>query len=146
MTEVTPAGPAWRLSMYALCIVMAVSGPGFFALDLLLDANRLAGILIGGLLSLILVPLGVALWNDVRGTARRMRRLRTAGVPATAEVLALTPTDHDEGTRVELTIWISAPGVEPFEATHTRDGGDGLKVGSTLGAVVDPAGRLYALV
>lgn len=145
MTEVTPVGRAWRISMYALCVVMALSGPGFVALDLLLDANLLAGIVIGGLLSLILVPLGVALWNDVRQTARRMRRLRTAGVAGTAEVLTVTPSSHDEGTRVQLDLWISAPGVEPFEATHKRDGGDGLKVGSTLGAVVDPAGRLYAV-
>jgi hypothetical protein len=146
MTEVTPAGRAWRLAMYALCVVMVVSGPGFFALDLLLDANRLAGILIGTTMTVILVPLGIVLWNDVRRTARGMRRLRTAGVPATAEVLAVTPSRHDEGTRIEVNLWISAPGVEPFGATHSRDGGDGLEVGSTLGAVVDQAGRLYAVV
>jgi hypothetical protein len=145
VTEVTPAGRMWRFTMYALCVVMALSGPGFLALALLLDANRWAGILIAGALTAILAPLAVALWSDVRRTVRRMRRLRTAGVSATAEVLAVRPTNHDEGTRVELDLWISAPGIEPFEVLHTRDGGEDLQVGTTLGAVVDATGRLYAM-
>jgi hypothetical protein len=146
MTEVTPAGRVARLAMYALCIVMVASGPGFVALDLLLDASLWAGLLIGGAMTLILVPLGLALWNDVRSTARRMRRLRTKGVPATAEVLAVRPTTYDGNTRVELRLWIDAPGIEPFEARHTRGGSDDLQVGTTLGAVVDPDGRLYTVV
>ncbi|KAA1395397.1 hypothetical protein [Aeromicrobium ginsengisoli] len=146
MTEVTPAGRVARLAMYALCVVMASSGPGFLALSLLLHADLWAGLLIGALLTLILVPLGVAMWSDVRSTARRMRRLTAAGVPATAEVIAVRPTTYDSNTRVELRLWINAPGVEPFEASHTRDGGSRLEVGTTLGAVVDPDGRLYAVV
>lgn len=146
MTEVTPVGRAWRLTMYAWCVVMVLSGPGFLALGLLLDANVWAGIVIGAALSLILVPLAVAMWSDIGRTARGMRRLHTAGVAATAEVLAVSPSSHDEGTRVELKLWIDAPGVEPFEATHTRDGGDGLEVGTTLAAVVDPADRIYSVV
>src|SRR5215213_1030127 len=118
MTEVTPAGRVWRFAMYALCILMGLSGPGFVALDLLLDASVWAGILIGGTMTLILVPLGIAMWNDVRSTARHMRRLSVAGVPATAEVLAVRPTAYDSGTRVALRLRINAPGVEPFEAEH----------------------------
>ena len=146
MTEVTPAGRVARLAMYALCVVMVSSGPGFLALSLLLHADLWAGLLIGAVLTLILVPLGVAMWSDVRSTARHMRRLTAAGVPATAEVIAVKPTTYDGGSRVELRLWINAPGVEPFEASHTRDGDSGLQVGTTLGAVVDPDGRLYAVV
>ena len=146
MTEVTPVGRTWRLSTYGLCLVMVLSGPGFLALDLLLDANIWAGIVIGALLSLILVPLAIAMWSDVGRTARRMRRLDAAGVPATAEVLSVTPTSYDDRTRVELKLWIDAPGIEPFEALHTRDDSTDLDVDTTLGAVVDPAERLYAVV
>lgn len=146
MTEVTPVGRGWRLSTYALCIVMVLSGPGFLALGLLLDADPLACILIAAAMSLFLVPLGALLWSDVRRTARGMRRLDVAGVAATAEILAVTPTSYDDRIRVELNLSINAPGIEPFEAVHRRDGGDDLQVGTTLGAVVDPDGRFYAVV
>jgi uncharacterized membrane protein YhaH (DUF805 family) len=146
VTEVTPAGRISRFTMYALCVVMAVSGPGFLVLGLLLDASVWAGILIAAVLSLILIPLAFAMWSDVRRIARRMSRLHDAGVAGTAEVLAVRPTSQDDGARVELDLWISAPGIEAFEALHTRDGSDELQVGTTLGAVVDAASRLYAVV
>lgn len=146
MTEVTPVGRGWRLSTYALCIVMVLSGPGFLALGLLLDADPLACLLIGAAMSLVLMPLGAFLWSDVRRTALGMRRLDVAGVAATAKILAVTPTAYDDRVRVELNLSIIAPGIEPFEAVHLRDGGDDLQVGTTLGAVVDPDGRFYAVV
>ena len=146
MTEITPAGRVWRLAMYALCIVMVLSGPGFLALGLLLHASVWACVVIAGLLSLILVPLGLVLWSDVRRTARGMRRLHAAGVAGTAKILSITPTSYDDRIRVKLRLWISAPGIEPFEALHTRDGSDDVEVGTTLGAVVDPTGRVYSVV
>lgn len=146
MTEVTPVGRVWRMSMYALCVVMVLSGPGFLALGLLLDADAWACVLIAVVLSLVLIPLGVALSSDVRRAARGMRRLQVAGVAATAEILSITSTSYDDRTRAELSLSISAPGIEPFEVSHTRDGTDDLEVGATLGAVVDTTGRWYALV
>ena len=146
MTEVTLVGPSWRVTMYALCVVMVLSGPGFLALGLLLDADVWACVLIAVLLSLVLVPLGVALGSDVRRTARGMRRLHIAGVAGTAEILSVTPTSYDDRTRAELNLSISAPGIEPFEVVHTREGGDDLQVGATLAAVVDATGRWYAVV
>ena len=146
MTEVTPVGRVWRMSMYALCVVMVLSGPGFLALGLLLDADLWACVLIAVVLSLVLIPLGVAMWSDVRRMARGMRRLHLAGVFATAEILSITPTNYDDSTRAELNLSISAPGIEPFEVVHTRDGGDDLQVGATLGALVDPAERWYSVV
>src|SRR5687768_13104444 len=113
MTEVTPVGRVWRLSMYALCILMLLSGPGFLALSLMLDASVWAGVLIGGLLSWCLVPLGIVLWSDIGRTARGMRRLSMAGVPGTAEVSSVTPTRYDDRTRLQLKLWIKAPGIEP---------------------------------
>ncbi|VXC38013.1 hypothetical protein [Aeromicrobium sp. 9AM] len=145
MTEVTPVGRAWRVSMYALCVVMVLSGPGFLALGILLDADLWAVILIAVVLSLILVPLGYAMGSDIRRTARGMRRLDVAGVAGTAEVLSVTHTTYEDRTRIELNLSISAPGVEPFEALHTRDGSDDLEVGTTLGVVVDPCDRFYAV-
>jgi hypothetical protein len=146
MTEVTPAGRMWRFTMYALCVVMVLSGPGFLALDLLLHASVWAGILIAAVLSLILIPLGLAMWSDVRRTARGMRRLHIVGVAGTAEILSVTPTRYDDRTRVALNLLISAPGIEPFEVVHSHDSSDDLQVGTTLGAVVDSAGRFYAVV
>ena len=145
MTEVTPVGRVWRLSMYALCLLMVLSGPGFLALDLMLDASVWAGILIATVLSVILVPLALALWSDVRRTARGMTRLHDAGVAGTATILSVTPTSYDDRTRLALKLWITAPGVEPFEALHTRDNDDALEVGRTLGVVVDAADRVYAV-
>jgi hypothetical protein len=146
MTEVTPVGHGWRVAMYAFCIIMVPTGPGFLALGLLLDANVWACLAIAAVLSLVLIPLGIALWFDVRRTARGMRRLHIRGVAATAKILAITPTSHDDRVRVELSLSISAPGVEPFEARHTRDSSEHLQIGSTLEARVDPAGRFYAVV
>lgn len=146
MTEVTPVGRSWRVTMYALCVLMVLSGPGFLALGLLLDADVWACVVIAVVLSLVLVPLGVALWSDVRRTARGMRRLRIAGVAGIAEILSVTPTSYDDRTRAELNLSIRAPGIEPFEVVHTRDGGDDLQVGTTLGAVVDATGRWYSVV
>ena len=85
MTEVTPVGRTWRVTMYVLCVVMGLSGPGFLALGLLLDADLWACVLIAVVLSLVLVPLGVALWSDVRRTAQGMRRLHIAGVAGTRD-------------------------------------------------------------
>ena len=76
MTEVTPVGRVWRMSMYALCVVMMLSGPGFLAVGLLLDADAWACVLIAVVLSLVLIPLAVALWSDVRRTAQEMSRPR----------------------------------------------------------------------
>ncbi len=145
MTEVTPVGRVWRVTMYAMCLVMVLSGPGFLALGILLDGDLWAVILIAAVLSLILTPLALAMWFDVHRTARGMRRLEVAGVAGTAEVLSVTHTSYDDRTRVELNLSISAPGVEPFEALHTRDGSDDLEVGTTLVVVVDAADRVYAV-
>ena len=146
MTEVTPVGRTWRATMYVLCVVMGLSGPGFLALGLPLDADLWACVLIAVVLSLVLVPLGVALWSDVRRTAQGMRRLHIAGVAGIAEIVSIKSTSYDDRTRAELNLSISAPGIEPFEVVHTRDGVDDLHVGATLGAVVDATGRWYAVV
>ncbi len=145
MKEVTPVGRMWRVTMYAMCVVMVLSGPGFLALGILLDADLWAVILIAAVLSLILTPLALAMWFDVRRTARGTRRLEIAGVAGTAEILSVTPTTHDDRTRVELNLSISAPGVEPFEALHIRDSSDELQVGTTLGVVIDPCDRVFAV-
>lgn len=76
MTEVTPVGRVWRVTMYGLCVFMVLSGPGFLALGLMLDADLWACVLIAVVLSLVLIPLGVALWSDVRRTTRVMSRSR----------------------------------------------------------------------
>jgi membrane protein implicated in regulation of membrane protease activity len=70
-----------RLATYALCLVMFLSGPGFLALVLLLDASVWAGIVIAAALSLVLVPLGVTLGRDVTQAAdqRRLAERSRAG-------------------------------------------------------------------
>jgi hypothetical protein len=146
MTEVTAVGSVWRLTMYVLCIVMVSSGPGFLALGLMLDASVWGFIVVAAVLSLVLIPLGIALWFDVRQTVRGMRRLHQRGVAGTAEILSVTPSNHDDRVRVELSLSISAPGVEPFEALHTRDSSEHLQVGTTLETRVDPAGCFYTVV
>jgi hypothetical protein len=77
MKEVTPIGRVRRLTTYALCVVMVLSGPGFLALGLMLDADVWPCVLIAVVLSLVLVPLAIALGSDVRRTAQEMRRVRS---------------------------------------------------------------------
>ena len=73
MVQVAPSVRLSRLGTYALCVVMVLSGPGFLALGLLLDAHVWACIVIAAVLSLILVPLGLRLGSDVRRTATQRR-------------------------------------------------------------------------
>jgi low temperature requirement protein LtrA len=75
MTEVTPVGSGWRVTMYALCILMVLSGPGFLALGVLLDAHAWACSAIAAVLSLVLIPLGLTLGRDVRRSRLSQRRL-----------------------------------------------------------------------
>lgn len=145
MTEVVPVGRLWRASMYVVCIFVVLSGPAFLVLAHVLGASLWIGVLIGALLSLILIPVGLAMWFDVRRTARGMRRLDTAGIAGHATILSITSSSYDDRTRVALRLRVNAPGVEPFEALHTRDEDDALEVGATLGVVVDPVGHFYAL-
>ena len=76
MTEVTPVGRVRRVLTYTLCVFMVLSGPGFLAIGLSLDADVWACVLIAVVMSLVLVPLGVALWSDVRRATRELSRSR----------------------------------------------------------------------
>jgi hypothetical protein len=78
---VTRVGRTRRLPTYALCVVMMLSGPGFLALGLMLDAEVWAVVLIATVLSLVLVPLGLTLGHDVMRTAdqRRLAERSRAG-------------------------------------------------------------------
>ena len=73
MVQVAPGVRLSRLGTYALCVVMVLSGPGFLALGLLLDASVWACVVIAAVMSLLLVPLGVTLGRDVTRTLTQRR-------------------------------------------------------------------------
>ncbi|MEV7397684.1 hypothetical protein [Aeromicrobium sp. NPDC092404] len=73
MTEVTPPGRNWRFASYALCALMALSGPGFLALGVLLDAHVWTTLAIAAVLSAILLPLAFTLARDAWRSAGQRR-------------------------------------------------------------------------
>ncbi|MFE9657297.1 hypothetical protein [Micromonospora sp. NPDC006431] len=102
---------------------------------------------VGVLSVLILLVVGLALWFGADAGRDETQRLRAAGRPASAEVLAKELEDPHDGSAdyAVLTLRISGEGVPPFEAVYRCDDEPVLQVGARLKAIVDPADNLFTL-
>jgi hypothetical protein len=102
---------------------------------------------VGVVVLLAMAVLGLMIWSGAEDRIADTRRLREAGRPATAEILALELEQHHDGSddMALLTLRISGEGVPAFEATYRCTNEPALRVGAQLDATVDPTDNLFTL-
>lgn len=76
-------------------------------------------------------------WIIINREQQRANRLATAGIKASAEVLASQWCIVNDENGVALTLRITAPGIEPFQTVHRTEEKPGQQVGARLPALVD---------
>ncbi|NLP82998.1 hypothetical protein HF576_03985 [Microbacterium sp. CFH 90308] len=145
--SVEPDGKVARGIMRLLAVLVGLTGPVVIILGLLLaDGEGLwISLVAGGVLTVVTVPLGISMWMAQTHEHEQTLRLRERGVPASAEVLQITPTSYGEESRMTLTLRVTGPGITTFQATHSCAFDSSLSVGDRLGAVVDPSTNGYAI-
>lgn len=114
------------LRLFAAALV--VTGPIVYA------AND--GGTVGIVLTVVPLPLGIAVWRGISRAKRRLLRLDAVGLPATAEVLSVEPISEDATVRVRLRI--SGPDVPGFVIEHDAGYHPVFTPGNRLVAAVDP--------
>ncbi|MFE2752019.1 hypothetical protein ACFXGA_08430 [Actinosynnema sp. NPDC059335] len=114
------------LRLFAAALV--VTGPIVYAAD---DGGA-----VGVVLTVVLLPFGIAVWRGIARAKRRLLRLDEVGLPAIAEVLTAEPISEDSTVRVRLRI--SGPDVPEFEVEHDAGYHPALSPGNKLVAAVDP--------
>lgn len=129
-----------------LAALMSLCGPAVLVGAALRPEDRWIALLAGALATAVGVPAGIAVWRLAHRNRAATRRLEAVGVPAAAEVLALTLVASDEGHTYEVVMRVSGPGLDSFEVTQRRTGDGDLHVGARLRALVDPADRSYAIL
>lgn len=139
-TRVSRVGPRSAAFLYGAAATLCLCGP--FTLGAVLVAGREL-LLIGVVFTVVLLPLGLALWGHTAAERGAGRRLDAQGIPATAEVTALTTWEDGEDSGADVGLWISGPGFPPFETTWRRSSHGALRVGLRLPAVVDPPHATY---
>ncbi|GAA1587817.1 hypothetical protein GCM10009804_49920 [Kribbella hippodromi] len=137
VSRVTGVG---AVSVYGIAGVMILSGPVMLGARLLAGADVLV---MGIVFTVLLLPLGLALWASTSVEREQNRQLDAFGVPAVAEVIELGRWDDGESAGVELELRVSGAGFAAFEATWKRSSSLSLRVGTRVGAVVDPAIGLF---
>ena len=125
----------WRL----LSAVLVAAGPVVAAF-----ASAAPQLVLGGVLSLVLVPTGIGLWRGTSRAKRRLLWLDEVGLPATAAILAVEEGGGDDNP-LSLTVRVSGPDVPAFEAVLRTGYRPDLKPGRELTAVVDPGDRTFLI-
>ncbi|RMI28566.1 hypothetical protein [Nocardia stercoris] len=119
-------------------------------------AGVLAGLMVSGiawwergLVGILCVPLlaaaSLSLWSDAGEQQADFARLRASGLPAVAEVVAMTVTNDGESDWATMTLRISGPDVPMFEGCVRCHPEPMMRLGARLDAVVDPADNLFTL-
>ncbi|NUT93971.1 MAG: hypothetical protein HOY78_18315 [Saccharothrix sp.] len=126
--EVRGANRGNNVILHLFAVALMVTGPIVYA------AND--GGTVGIVLTVILVPLGIAVWRGIARAKRRLLRLDAVGLPATAHVLTYEPISEDSTVRVQLLI--KGPDVPEFIIEHDAPYHPSLRAGNKLDAVVDP--------
>ncbi|MER5261727.1 hypothetical protein ABTZ99_06545 [Actinosynnema sp. NPDC002837] len=126
--EVRGANRGNNVILHLFALALMVTGPIVYA------AND--GGTVGIVLTVVLLPLGIAVWRGIARAKRRLLRLDEVGLPATAEVLSMEPISEDSTVRVRLRI--SGPDVPEFEIEHDAGYHPSLRPGNKLVAAVDP--------
>ncbi|KXK63899.1 hypothetical protein AWW66_00125 [Micromonospora rosaria] len=131
-------------------LAICLPGPVLLTVALTLDPPlppaEFWGMLAGDvLITIVGVGFGVLGLRLVTRSRRDARRLATAGVAATAEILTVAHHLGGEDPGLELHLRISGPGFAPFGADTIRPDDPALVPGAILTAVVDPADRLFRI-
>ncbi|MEU4767623.1 hypothetical protein AB0H12_30655 [Actinosynnema sp. NPDC023794] len=126
--EVRGANRGKNVVLHLFAVALVVTGPIVYATN---DGGA-----VGTVLTVVLLPLGIAVWRGIARAKRRLLRLDEVGLPATAEVLSMEPTSEDATVRVRLRL--SGPDVPEFEIEHDAGYHPSLRPGNKLDAAVDP--------
>ncbi|MGW6928474.1 hypothetical protein ACWGE0_00335 [Lentzea sp. NPDC054927] len=113
--------------LHLFAVALMVTGPIVYAAN---DGT------VGIVLTVVLLPLGIAVWRGIARAKRRLLRLDEVGLPATAVVLTVEPISEDPTVRVRLLI--KGPDVPEFVIEHDARYDPSLKPGNKLVAAVDP--------
>ncbi|MFF3853190.1 hypothetical protein [Micromonospora sp. NPDC002575] len=143
-------GPISALLCRLVFLAICLPGPVLLVAAVTLDPPRSPtdfwGLLAGGaLITPIGVGFGVFGWRLVSRSRHDARRLSAFGVPATAQILAVSNNLGGEDPGLKLRLRISGPGFVTFEADTVRGDDPALVPGASLAAVVDPADRLFSI-
>lgn len=114
--------------LHLFAVVVMATGPIIYASN---DGNT-----VGIVLTVVLLPLGIAIWRGIALAKRRLLRLDEVGLPATAVVLSMELISEDATVRVRLLI--KGPDVPEFVIEHDTRYDSSLKAGNKLVAVVNP--------
>ncbi|MER5360125.1 hypothetical protein [Streptomyces sp. NPDC002785] len=136
-TQISRAG----FGQYEVAALMCLCGPVMLGFALFAGADLMV---MGILFTVVFLPLGLGFWFQTTAEREQNRRLDAVGVPATAEVTALTDFDWDgEGSGVEVELRVSGPRFRTFETTWRRSHHPALRVGLRLTSVVEPSAGLF---
>jgi hypothetical protein len=140
-----PARPhpwALRAIIYFLTVIMCLTGPAFIVAGVVNDELPIT--IVGIVLSVPMILFGIVISRWVAHEHAQTLRLQERGVPASAEILAITPTFGEE-SGLALRMRFTGPHVTPFEAVYTCADDSSLSVGDRLGAIVDPVTNVFAI-
>ena len=114
--------------------------PRLFAVGLMVTGPIVHAVNDGGtvgvVLTVLLLPLGIAVWRGITRAHRRLLRLDEVGLPAVAHVLTMEPISEDATVRARLLI--KGPDVPEFVIEHDARYHPALRPGNKLVATVDP--------
>ncbi|MDF9811023.1 hypothetical protein [Streptomyces sp. SPB162] len=98
---------------------------------------------------MVLLPVlfGVSMWLGADLEQSDTERLRSRGLPAVAEIVALELEEQHDGCadRAKLRLAVSGEGVLPFEAVYRLADEPWLRLGLRIKVVVDPSDNLFTL-
>ncbi|MDX3188373.1 hypothetical protein PV458_08195 [Streptomyces sp. MN03-5084-2B] len=137
--EVQGAGRGRNTGWRLLSVLLVAAGPVVAA-----TAGGTAQFVLGGVLTVVLVPTGIGLWRGTTRAKQRLLRLDEVGLPAQAEILAAEEGGGDDNP-LRLTLRVSGAGVPAFEAVVTTGYRPDLTPGRELTAVVDPGDRTFLI-
>ncbi|MDX2971834.1 hypothetical protein [Kribbella solani] len=123
------------VAVYGSVGTMILSGPVMLGATLLAGADMLV---MGIIFTVLMLPLGLALWASTAVEREQNRQLDAFGVPAVAEVTGLGEWDDGESAGITLELRVSGTGFPAFETTWKRSASQGLRVGTRVTAVVEP--------
>ncbi|MFF3378503.1 hypothetical protein ACFYXF_36805 [Streptomyces sp. NPDC002680] len=141
-TRVDRIGAAGAVLLYTSAAAMCVWGPLLLGFTLFTDASMLVE---GIIITVVCLPLGIALWCIASVEREHNRLLDTVGLPATGEITDLSTWSDGEDSGIAVALRISGPGFAAFDATWKRSPDAGLRVGLRIAVVVDPTRRLYRI-
>ena len=124
------------LVMYVCCPLMIACGPVFLVAGI--TTSSTPTIVGGALVSLALIPLGIALFLTMRAEQTHERALLAHGIAGSALIVAVEPCGCDGATRHTLTLGVSIPGQNSFTTTHPWGALGDLRQGSRIAVTVNP--------